>query len=64
MRIIATITAEEKNKTLENILFDPCIHIKCHEIDCETCPLWGVAEALRSAQGDYVKAIDKIEIEG
>lgn len=64
MKITATITAEERKKTLENILFDPCIHIKCGELDCDACPLQGVSEALRRAQEDYVRVMDHITIEG
>jgi hypothetical protein len=64
MKIIATMTAEEKNKTLEGVLFDPCTYIHCGEIDCDECPLQDVARALRKAQEDYENAIDKITIEG
>ena len=64
MKIITTLTAEEKKKTLDMILFDPCTHILCSEINCDECPLQNVAFALRKAQEDYENTINKIKIEG
>ena len=64
MKIKTTLTAEEKNKTLERAIFDPCARIHCGEIDCEECPLQDVAIALRKAQENFENAINKIEIEG
>ena len=64
MKLTVTITNEERSKTLENIMFDPCTYIKCGEVECEACPLQGVSEALRRAQEDYARAINKITIEG
>ena len=64
MKITATITEEERVKTLENIMFDPCTHIKCGEVNCDACPLQGVSEALRRAQEDYARVINNITIEG
>ena len=64
MKIITTMTAKEKNNTLDAILFDPCTYIQCDEIYCDGCPLHTVTEALRKAQEDYEKAINKITIEG
>lgn len=64
MKITTTITAEEKNKTLEIVMFDPCTHILCGEIDCDECPLQAVGEALRRAQEDYARVIEKIVVEG
>lgn len=64
MKIITTLTAEEKNKTLESVMFDPCTHILCSEIDCDGCPLREVGEALRRAQEDYARALNKMVVEG
>lgn len=63
MKITTTITAKEKNDTLNAIKFDPCTYINCGEIHCDDCPLQDVAEALRRAQEDYERVINKIEIE-
>lgn len=64
MKITTTITEEERIKTLENIMFDPCTHIKCSEIVCDACPLQGVSEALRRAQENYARVINNITTEG
>ena len=64
MKITATITEEERVKTLEEIMFDPCTHIKCSGVDCDACPLQGVSEALRIAQENYARVINNITIEG
>ena len=64
MKIITTLTVEEKEKTLDSVLFDPCTYIYCGEIDCDKCPLRDAARVLRKAQEDYVKVISKIKIEG
>lgn len=64
MKIVTTITADEKNNTLDGILFDPCTYIHCGEIDCNDCPLHTVTEALRKAQEDYEKAINKMIVKG
>ena len=64
MKMIFTITTEETSKTLESIMFDPCTHIQCSGICCDNCPLQGVAEALRRAQENYARVINKITIEG
>ena len=64
MKMTITITEEEVNKTLESIMFDPCTHIQCSGIHCDSCPLQTVSEALRKAQENYAKAINKIAIEG
>ena len=64
MKIVAIMTAEEKNKTLKSIMFDPCTHIQCDEMDCDQCPLQSVREAFQDAQENYARAINKIIIEG
>ena len=64
MRITTTLTAKEKNKTLEGVMFDPCTHIQCSEIDCDECPLQAAGEALRRAQEEYARVLDKIVVEG
>lgn len=62
MRITTTLTAKEKNKTLENVMFDPCTHIQCNEIDCDECPLREAGEALRRAQEEYARVLEKIAV--
>ena len=64
MKITTTITAEERDAALDDIMLDPCLHIQCGEIDCEECPLHTAVKALRKAQEDYEKAINKITIKG
>ena len=64
MKITTIITTEERDKTFQGIMFDPCTYIQCGEIDCDACPLHAVAEALRRAQEDYAKVLNKITIEG
>ena len=64
MKITTIITTEERDKTFQGIMFDPCTHIQCDEIDCDTCPLQAVGEALRRAQEDYVEVLNNITIEG
>ena len=64
MKITTIITAEERDRTLEGIMFDPCTHITCGEIDCSNCPLQDVGEALRKSQENYARAINKITVEG
>ena len=64
MKITTILTAEERDKTLEGIMFDPCTHIQCSEISCEACPLQEVGAALRRAQENYARAINNIAIEG
>ena len=63
MKMTITITQEERDRTLEGIMFDPCTHILCSEMNCDSCPLQNVAEALRRAQENYARVIDKIAIE-
>ena len=64
MKITITITKEEKDKTIEGIMFDPCTHIQCSGVHCVNCPLQSVGEALRKAQENYARAINQITIEG
>lgn len=60
MKISVTISKEEKNETENVILKDPCAHIECGEIDCETCPLHKSAVALRKAQDDFMNTLYSI----
>ena len=64
MKITITITEEERDKTLNDIMFDPCTHMQCSKILCDSCPLQSVGEALRRAQENYAKAINEIAVEG
>lgn len=63
MKIIATITLEEKAKTVNIVNVDPCTHILCGIIDCEACPLREPAEALRKAQNAFIRTLDEIDVE-
>lgn len=63
MKVSITITKQEKNKTEDLIIMDPCRHIECAEIDCDTCPLREAAEELRKAQQNFNKVLQSIEEE-
>lgn len=64
MKMTITITKEERDKTLNDIMFDPCFHMLCSGIHCDSCPLQTVTEALRRAQENYARTINEIPIEG
>lgn len=63
MKVSVTISKEEKNETENVILKDPCAHIECGEIDCNSCPLREAAEELRKAQDNFNKILQSIEEE-
>ena len=63
MKITTTITLEEHAKTVNIVNVDPCTHILCGTIDCETCPLRETAEALRKAQNAFLRVLDEIDVE-
>ena len=62
MKII--ISRAEVTKTIDTVLFDPCTHIECGDLDCCACPLREHAGTLRSAQDQFIKALHTIEVEG
>ena len=63
MKITTTITLEEQIQTVKAVNVDPCAHILCGAIDCETCPLRETAEALRKAQNAFLRVLDEIDVE-
>lgn len=63
MKILITMTKEEKNKAESSIMVDPCMHFECRGIDCEFCPLREAAEELRKAQDNFNKVLQSIEEE-
>lgn len=63
MKVSVTITKEEKNRAESAIMIDPCMHIECCEIDCNSCPLREAAEELRKAQDNFNKILQSIEEE-
>ena len=62
MKII--ISKTEVSNTIEEVIFDPCTHIECGDLDCCACPLREYAQNLRIAQEQFVKALHTIEVEG
>lgn len=64
MKVDILITKEEKDETLDLVVFDSCAVIDCRELNCEECPLHGVAHDLRKAQDAFVKVIEKMKVEG
>ena len=63
MKVLITITKEEKNSTENLVLKDPCTNIECGNIDCNCCPLREVAEALREAQREFNTVLQSIDEE-
>ena len=63
MKITVTMTKEEKDNTTNAMWVDPCKHIRCGSIDCETCPLQAQAEKLREAQHDFLEGLRAIAVE-
>lgn len=63
MKISITMTREEKSKTENSILKDPCAYIECGDIDCDFCPLHEAAVALRKAQDNFCKVLYSLEEE-
>ena len=63
MKMIVTMTKEEKSNTEKIILVDPCTHINCGIIDCDSCPLHEAAVALRKAQESFSKILQSIDEE-
>lgn len=62
MKIV--ISKTEVNDTVKNVMFDPCTHIECGDINCDNCPLQEHAQVLRHAQDQFIKALHTIEVEG
>jgi hypothetical protein len=63
MKIQITITKEEHDKTANAVWVDPCTHINCGHIDCETCPLRERVRELRKEQEKFMEVLDAIEVE-
>ena len=63
MKITTTITLEEIAKTVNIVNVDPCTHILCSAINCESCPLREPAEVLRRAQDAFLRTLDEIDVE-
>ena len=64
MKVAVTMSKEEKKKVLDQVLFDPCEHIECRNIDCVNCPLREAAVKLRDAIDDFDRVIKEIPTEG
>lgn len=64
MKISITMTKEEKKKVLDQILFDPCEHINCADVNCNQCPLHEAVVRMREAIDNLDNVIDCIPIEG
>lgn len=64
MKVIVTMTKKEKNRILDQILFDPCERVECSGVDCANCPLRKAAVELRDAMNSFSEALDQIPEEG
>lgn len=64
MKIAVTMTKEEKKRVLDQILFDPCEHINCADVNCNQCPLHEAVVRMREAIDNLDNVIDSIPIEG
>ena len=64
MKIAVTMTKEEKKKVLDQILFDPCEHINCADVNCNQCPWHEAVVRMREAIDNLDSVIDAIPIEG
>lgn len=62
MKITTTITKEERARTYNAVLNDPCKDIDCAEIDCETCPLHSAAIKMRKAQERFIDILDSMVV--
>lgn len=60
MKVIVTMSKEEKKLVLDQVLFDPCERVNCADIDCAHCPLHKVANKYRAAMDDFEDALKAI----
>ena len=60
MKIAITMTKGEKNRILDQVLFDPCEQVECKNIECEQCPLHSAVVSLRKAMDKFDEVVTAI----
>ena len=63
MKVIVTLTKEEKERTLERLRIDACRDLHCNKVHCSNCPFEKEVNAFINAKDALVAKIRAAKVE-